>query len=339
LEHVNSACNWLSEQAWAQRVFGQYNLHHLGYYALREKFSLPSKITARLIAKVANAYKKDKKGMRRFRKHGTIDYEDGCLRWHLSKDEVSILTTAEGRQKIPFVCGEKQRQLLENRHGQSGLVLVDGKFYLLACCNVEAPEPSGVTDYLGVDLGIINIATDSDGSVYSGSNVNGLRHRHRRLRQKLQSKGTKSATRLLNKRRSKESRFVADVNHQISKCLIATAQGTDRGLALEDLKGICDRVTVRRSQRVTLHSWSFFQLRSFVTYKAELAGVPVVFVDPRNTSRTCPACGHIDKANRRSQSSFSCVSCGFSGLADHIAAINIGRRAATDQPYAAGLSS
>jgi transposase len=48
-----------------------------------------------------------------------------------------------------------------------------------------------------------------------------------------------------------------------------------------------------------------------------------VLVDPRNTSRTCPACGYIDKANRVSQSVFSCVVCGFSGLADFIAALNI----------------
>jgi transposase len=89
-----------------------------------------------------------------------------------------------------------------------------------------------------------------------------------------------------------------------------------------------------------LHSWSFSQLRQFVTYKAARAGVPVAFVDPRNTSRTCPRCGHIDKANRRSQSLFSCVSCGFSGLADHIAAINIAtvaRRGLVNGPHAAGV--
>ena len=126
-----------------------------------------------------------------------------------------------------------------------------------------------------------------------------------------------------------------DTNHCISKKLVAKAKDTNRAIALEDLRGIRQRVTVRRSQRATLHSWAFFQLRSFVTYKAKGAGVPVFLVDPRNTSRTCPACGHVDKANRLSQSKFSCVVCGFAGLADQIAAINIGRRAAVNPPIVA----
>ncbi|WP_414647195.1 zinc ribbon domain-containing protein [Chthonomonas sp.] len=45
-----------------------------------------------------------------------------------------------------------------------------------------------------------------------------------------------------------------------------------------------------------------------------LKGVPVHYVDPRNTSRTCPNCGHCAKENRRTQSSFVCTSCGFEGL-------------------------
>ncbi|MER3402668.1 MAG: transposase, partial [Armatimonadota bacterium] len=80
------------------------------------------------------------------------------------------------------------------------------------------------------------------------------------------------------------------------------------------------------------------QLRSFIEYKARLAGVPVVIVDPRNTSRTCPACGHVAKANRPTQAEFRCVECGFAGPADAIAAENI-RRAVVMRPYAVGQSA
>jgi transposase len=92
---------------------------------------------------------------------------------------------------------------------------------------------------------------------------------------------------------------------------------------LEELTGIRSRVRVRRSQRATLHSWSFYQLRCFICYKAKLAGVRVVFVDPRNTSRTCPSCGHCVKENRIDQARFRCQRCSFAGLADWIAAWNI----------------
>ena len=76
-----------------------------------------------------------------------------------------------------------------------------------------------------------------------------------------------------------------------------------------------------------MHNWPFFQLRSFIEYKAALAGIPVIPVDPRNTSRECPECGCIDKRNRKSQSEFSCVSCHVAGVADHFAARTIAARA------------
>jgi putative transposase len=222
-----------------------------------------------------------------------------------------------------FACGPRQYELLKHRHGEADLAMIDGKFYLFATCEIEEPDPIDISDMVGVDLGVTNIAVDSSGHVYASSEANNVRHRNRRLRQKLQKKGTKSAKRLLRKRSKKESRFAADVNHMISKRLVEHAQGTGCGIALEDLKHIRTRVTVRKRQRATLHSWSFDQLRQFIRYKAQRAGIPVVLVDPRNTSRTCPRCGCVDKRNRVNQATFSCIVCGFSGLADLIAAENI----------------
>jgi putative transposase len=166
-----------------------------------------------------------------------------------------------------------------------------------------------------------------------------VRHRNQRLRAKLQKKGTKSAKRLLKKRRRKEARFAADVNHSISKRIVAEAKRTGRGIALEDLQGIRGRVRLRKPQRATLHSWAFHQLGRFITYKARRAGVVVVQVDPAFTSQACSACGHVDRANRQDQANFCCQSCGFAGHADWNAACNIAERggvgwAAVNQPYA-----
>src|SRR5439155_13664376 len=136
------------------------------------------------------------------------------------------------------------------------------------------------------------IATDSDGDVHSADHINNVRYRRRRLRKKLQRKGTQQARRRLRKLAGKERRFARDTNHCISKRIVAKAQGTKRGIALEDLGGIRDRLTVRKSQSATLHSWSFDDLQQKIRYKARRAGVPVVYVDPRNTSRTCPDCGY-----------------------------------------------
>jgi IS605 OrfB family transposase len=340
LERANDAANTLSDLAWASRTFGRYPLQKAHYHDLKDCFHLGAQLLVRTIAKVADAYKLDHKTMRRFRRHGSIAYDDRILRF--GEDYVSIWTV-EGRCQIPFVCEDQTHALLASRQGESDLVYRDGVFYLFATVNVLEPPESETFDVIGVDLGVVNIAVDSDGRRYSGKHVNNLRQRHRRLRAKTASRWTRSSRRLHRRRRRKERRFATHVNHRISKQIVAEAQRTKRAIALENLHGIRTRVRVRRSQRATLHSWSFLQLRSFIEYKAKLAGVRVVFVDPRNTSRTCPCCGHCAEANRVDQASFQCQSCGLAGLADLIAALNIRVRgwAVVSRPHAnaVGLAS
>lgn len=338
LEVANNAANYVSDYAWVTGTFRQYDLHKALYYEIRKRFELSAQMTVRLLAKVADAYKLDRKTRRTFQPHSAIAYDDRILKWYPATGIVSIWTV-KGRIATPYACGNRQRAMLQSQQGETDLAYVNGKFFLLATCNIEEElmiEPGGV---LGIDLGIINIASDSDGDAFSGSTLNGMRARHRKLRAKLQSKGTRASRRLLKKRKRKETRFATHTNHCISKKIVAKAKDTNRAIALEELKGIRSRTTVRKPQRATHNSWAFFQLRSFIDYKAKRVGVPVFFVDPRNTSRTCPSCGCIDKHNRPSQALFSCISCGLAGPADTIAARIIAGRAAVDQPYFSPASS
>ncbi len=91
-----------------------------------------------------------------------------------------------------------------------------------------------------------------------------------------------------------------------------------------------------REQRYERHSWAFFQLRQFISYKADREGIAVILVDPAYTSQTCHMCGHCEKANRRTQSEFSCQRCGFTMNADANAAINI-KTVAVNQPMVSPL--
>lgn len=337
LRSSNAAANEISGIAWENRKFGQYSLHKLTYHPVKTSSGLSAQMVVRAISKVADSYKLDKKRQRSFKPLGAIAYDDRILRWKSEADAVSIWTTA-GRETVPFVCSDGTRELLESRQGESDLVYRDGKFFLLATVNVQEPPPGTPEDWIGVDLGITNVAVDSTGETHSGSKLKSLRHRYARIRSRLQAKQTEAAHKLLKKRKRKEARFARHENHVISKRIVRKAQDTNSGIALEDLSGIRDRVSARGPQRRTLHSWSFHQLREFVSYKAALAGVPVVFVDPRNTSRTCTECGHIDKRNRPNRDTLRCTSCGFSGPSDSVAAENV-RRAAVNQPnLGCGLS-
>lgn len=332
LEAANAACDYISQVAWDTKTFGKFQVQKLVYTDVRRTFDLTAQLVIRCIAKVADAYKLDKETKRTFKPLGSIAYDDRILAWKMAQDTVSIWTV-DGRQKISFVAGTHHKAMLAHQRGESDLCLIDGKFYLFTTCDIDEPTPADVEDFLGVDMGVANIAVDSDKMVHQGKTVKSVRYRHRQLRRKLQAKGTQAARRRLKKLAGKERRFAAWTNHKISKTIVATAKDTNRGIALEDLTGIRDRITVRKPQRAALSSWSFFQLRSFIEYKAKQAGVVVAEVDPHNTSRTCPCCGHVDKANRRTQSKFLCVACGFSELADYVAAVNISRRAAVNLPY------
>lgn len=338
LEMANDACNAISQTAWDPHSFRQFPLHRLAYRTMRDTFPLTAQIVVRCIGKVAEAYKMDHNVMRVFRPHGAIPYDNRILSWKLDSSEVSVWTIA-GRQRIPFVCGERQRKLLVGKRGESDLCICGSNFYLYTSCAVESPEPGPAAQALGVDLGIVNIAADSDGIVYSGEAVETQRRIYSHRRRNLQRKQTKAAKRKLKKVSGKQARFQKNTNHLISKRIVQKAQDTGRVIALEDLGGIRDRVTVRRRKQRARHAnWSFYQLRKYIGYKAELAGVPMVCVDPRNTSRTCPICGGVDQRNRVTQSLFSCVSCGHSAPADTNAAVNIAARAVVNQPMVSNLS-
>ena len=346
----NKAANLASAQAFRMRVMSRQSLQRMAYGDLKA-MGLSAQPAIHVARKVSDAYATLRANIRAgnlgdpgskrrvkaeskpitFRADAAQPYDDRCLSWQLDRRTVSIWTMAGRLAGIGFRCSPAQlTRLREYRQGESDLVHRDGKWFLYATCNIPEPVVTGPGGFLGVDLGIANIATTDDGARHCGKYLNRQRHRARHLRAKLQAKGTKSAKRLLKKRARKEARFAAGTNHVIAKRIVTEAERTGRGIALEDLTGIRARVRLRKPQRVTLHSWAFAQLGQFIAYKAVLAGVPVAYVDPAYTSQMCSACGYVSKKNRPDRATFCCTSCGFAEHADVNAARNIAARGAAD---------
>ena len=330
LEAFNAASNAVADVAYEHRIANKLALQPLVYHDMRERFGLSSQMAIRAIGKASEAYKRDKSIKPQFRAHGAMTYDQRICSFP-TPERVSLLTL-DGRVIVPFRFGIYAEGMLQRARGQCDLLYrkCTGTFVLAITVDAPEPTPDEASDYLGVDLGVITLAATSDGEFLNHStgpkhaHINQVRARYVRFRRKLQKKGTKSAKRLLRKRSGRERRFSRDVNHCISKALVSTAKGTRRGIALEDLTHIRERAgkTVRKRHRRVLHSWAFFQLRAFIAYKAALAGVRVIYVNPAYTSQTCSRCGHCEKANRRSQARFLCRSCGFSAHADLKAATN-----------------
>ncbi|MER7693563.1 transposase [Streptomyces sp. NPDC097610] len=346
LHTVNDRANWVSGVAFARGVPREYELRKHTYAELKAA-GLGAQAAQHTIKKVVDAYttlranlragnlgkpgsKRRKKAESKpvvFRPEAAHPYDDRCLSWQYDAQTVSIWTTAGRLKNVRFACSpDALNTLREYRKGESDLIERDGVFYLIATCEVPEAETYEPDGFIGVDLGIVNIATTSTGYQAAGRGLGRYRKRQLALRAKLQKKRTQSAKRRLKERSRREQRHVKNTNHIIAKTIVTEAERTSAGIALEDLGGIRQRVRLRKPQRVALHSWAFAQLGDFIVYKAKRAGVPLVFVDPAYTSQTCAECGHIDKRNRVDQGLFICRKCGVVAHADRNASHNIAAR-------------
>ncbi|HLK57665.1 MAG TPA: transposase [Chthonomonadaceae bacterium] len=326
LRTCNAVCDRISQVAFHTQTFRQYDLHHLTYHNIKAESGLNANHVVRAIAKVADAYKLDRDTLRTFHPLGAVELDKDLLTWYVQEQIVSI-NTLHGRLKMHFLCSAEQKQCLRGKKGQADLLLRDGVFYLSCAFAVDESEPFPPQGVIGVDLGIVNVATDSEGNIHTGEQVQRVRRKYHRLRQLLQPKKTRSARKRLQKARRKESRFVKNENHRISKELVRIAYHRQKALACETLQGIRQRGNgLNRAMRTQLHTWAFHQLKLFLAYKARRAGVPLIEVDPRYSSQTCSTCGHCERANRKSQEWFECLCCGLKLNADYNAALNLKAR-------------
>ncbi|MET8505574.1 transposase [Streptomyces sp. NPDC004787] len=349
LRTVNELACWVSDVAFARGLSREYELRKHTYARLKAE-GLGAQAAQHVIKRVRDAYTtlhaniragnlgkpKSKRRVKAvskpivFRPEAAQPYDDRCLSWQYDQQTVSIWTTAGRIKNVRFACSADALKVLQYyRKGESDLIERGGVFYLVATCEVPEAEQYEPDGFIGMDLGIVNIATTSTGYMASGRGLNRYRKRQLALRAKLQKKRTKSAKRRLKERSRREARHVKNTNHVISKTIVTEAERTGRGLSLEELKGIRTRVRLRKPQRVALHSWAFAQLGDFIVYKAKRAGVPLVYVDPAYTSQMCSECGHIDKRNRVDQGLFICRGCGVVAHADRNASRNIAIRGET----------
>ena len=136
---------------------------------------------------------------------------------------------------------------------------------------------------------------------------------------------------MVKKQRGKEERFMKNINHNISREIVAIAEkqkgnGKDVVIVMENLKNIRERMKATKNMTRKLQSWNFAQLQNFIEYKANWSGIPVVKISARYTSQMCNNCKHVDRKNRPTQSNFKCKKCGYEANADFNASVNIANK-------------
>ena len=329
----NLACQEVLDYGFESEDYNKTRLNRATYKEIREKYSsLPSALvqTARdqssdMLKRSRKEAKKDK-DCNDYYKYKPVKKEFSSIRYDKRTMKVFLesgyctLSTIFGRLRYRFTLPEYYNQYLDWKINNGQLLIKDNNCWLHIQVEKDNPEPINDDSRLGVDLGINNIAVCSDNSFYNSKHHKKVKGRYQHLKRELQSKGTRSAKRKLRKIRERERRFVMDMNHCLSKELVAKPYGV---IAMEDLTGIKSK---RRNKGKTfnkqLGSWSYAELRQFVEYKAEALGKEVICINPEYTSQTCSECGYVDKGNRKGHT-FKCMSCDFELNADLNASRNI----------------
>ncbi len=317
IAEFNAAADVVSEIAWKNKAFNKFKIQRLSYYVIKAQFKLSAQLIIRLIGKVSDSYKLDRKVQRTFRKYGSITYDSRVLAY---KNNTVSLSTIEGRLKgIKYICHNPD--YIPYIKGEADLVFNKGKFYLFQTVEIPDEDIKDVEDFIGVDFGQTNIAATSDGKIFNSEQLKVVRKRYAKTRASMQSKGTKGSKRALRRLSGRERRFATVTNHTIAKQIVQQAKEQNRGIAIEDLTNIRKNAKAKsRAQKTELNRWSFYQLRQFLEYKSKMSGIRLFAIPPAYTSQTCSSCQHI---GIRKGEKFSCNNCGYKAHADVNAAKNI----------------
>jgi len=227
------------------------------------------------------------------------------------------------------------------------------RWYVVLSCDEVPAEPLPPTGAIvGVDMGVAHFLTTSHGEHIANPRfltamADELAQAQRYLatfpkRTRQRTKHHRAAARKVAKLHAKIRRQRADFHHKTARTLITghdviaheqlnTAGMTKSPAPKTDPEqpgrflpnGAAAKAGLNRS--ILDAGWA--QFLQILANKAESAGRLVVPVDARDTSRTCPECGHVAKGNRLTQAKFACTACGFTANADHVGATNVLNRA------------
>lgn len=330
---IRKALNYISKYVYDNKCFSKIKINNATYYYLREEFGLKSQMAQSVIKTVLSKYKTNKSNghdftLVHFKKS---EYDLVFNRDYSIKLGNFSINSLNGRLKIPYETKGMEKYFDGSySFGTAKLVYKNKKYFLHIPMTKEFKQttPFKINKIVGIDLGINFIATcyDSYGKTtfFSGKQVKQTRGHYKILRKNLQSRGTKSAKKRIKSIGSRENRWISDLNHSITKTLVER-YGQNTLFVLEDLEGIrtsTEKINIKN--RYVSVSWAFYQFRQFLEYKAKMNNSMVIAVSPKNTSLTCPKCGHIEKANRNKKHHiFSCKNCSYKSNDDRIGAMNL----------------
>lgn len=356
-------CNYVSNYIFDHEfVLNKNEIQKAIYYDLRSTYHLKSQLAISCIRSVVDRYKtvKTQLSQNSYRYNTGKKDQNGKTIWNsvprdltwlwypikfkrpqadlqrnrdwskLTNGDLSVAGLTKRIKVTPVCKGFDQYFNRSWKLGAAKLLHLNDKWYLHIAATKEIPvlPNDQINNVVGLDRGLrfITNSYDSKGKsvFFNGKQLITKRRHYKKLRAKLQRKGTKSAKRRLRKIGQRENRWMTDVNHQVTKTLV-DHYGPNTLFVIEDLMGIRNTTEkVKKDKRYEQVSWAFYQFEQFLTYKANLYHDSVIKVDAHYTSQRCPKCGQIKKNNRNHDKHvYICSNCNYSSNDDRIGAMNI----------------
>lgn len=278
----------------------------------------------------------------------TVDFPkdgDGC-RWDSTPHDVVTRVRFQGVGHVKVnqhrpVAG-KVKTVSVKREGK--------RWYVVLTAGQAEPEPLPSTGSVaGIDMGIANFLADSGGGFVENPRHGRKAAARLEAAQRALSRFPRVRRDARTKNHQRAAEMVADLHRKVRRQRLDHAHKTALDLVRHHDLIAHEDLNIRNMVKVPTpkpdpeqpgsflpngaaakaglnHSISDAGWGVFLTIlhaKAESAGREVIAVDPRNTSRTCPQCGHVDKGNRPTQEKFHCLSCGHIAHADTVGAWNV----------------
>ncbi len=320
----SKARQYVNDIGFKKKIFNKNKLNKLTYKKIKKLYpNLPTGLiqTARDVA--SESIKREKyERIIQVKEFSSVRLDKRNLRVNLEHKLISI-SSINGRKKITFQPHPLVEKYKEWKPVAGMLCYKQKQLYLNLVVEKDSPKILLWSihlekDLLGIDRGINNILVCSNHQFFNSKNLKKIKGKYQYLKAVLQKKGTKSAKHHLTLLSRKETRFVSDTNHRLSKLI---ADSDFKVFVLEDLRDMKHKYKGRRFNK-KLGSWSFKQFETYLKYKTEERQKLVISVNPKYTSQTCSKCGYKDKLNRKS-SNFKCLDCRYELHADLNASRNI----------------
>jgi IS605 OrfB family transposase len=316
---------WICNYGLQKKSFNKNKLHKWTYKKLKKLYpDMPTGIlqTARDVASETLKRTKLKKAING-KQYSSVRLDKRNLRVDMMHNKISI-SSINGRKKIIFNDNPMTLKYKTWSAIAGTLCFKENNLYLNLVLEKDNPPQINLRsikkeNIVGIDRGIINIAVLSNNQFFHSNHLKDVKGKYQYLKKVLQSKGTKSAIKKLKEISRKETRFVSDTNHCLSKTI---ANSNFKVFSIETLKFTKNKKNGRKFNK-KIGGWSYKQLERFLGYKVEALG-KIIVKAPSNfpSSQICSHCGHKDKENRNG-SKFKCLKCNFELHSDLNASRNL----------------